>query len=327
MKYRKFSSCGWEVSEIGLGTWQLGADWGKVDDATAERILETAVDCGINFFDTADVYGLGLSETRIQKFLAKRSEQIIVATKLGRHPEPGWPDNFSLASFRKHTEDSLRRLGVEALDLTQVHCLPTETLQSGELFDWLRQLKQEGKIKQFGLSVESMEEALLCLKQTGLASLQIIFNVLRQKPIPALFEKAKEKGVAIIVRLPLASGLLSGKITADSSWPQEDHRNFNQNGDHFNVGETFSGLPLAQGIALMNEILPKVPEGMTCAQMALRWILDHDAVTTVIPGATRPEQVKANASASKLPLLSAELHEDLRNFYEEKVVQHIRGKY
>ncbi len=327
MNYRNFPISGWHTSEIGLGTWQLGADWGVVEESVAIKILEEALASGINFFDTADVYGLGLSEIRIRNFLKTRKESVFVATKLGRFPKPGGPDNFSLPVFREHTENSLKRLGVEAIDLTQVHCLPTELLQNGEIFDWLREIKREGKIKHFGFSVESMEEAELCLQQEGVASLQIIFNIFRQKPAKVLFDKALEKGVALIVRLPLASGLLSGKINSASTFPKDDHRNYNRDGQQFNVGETFAGLPFDKGVALTEDLKSFLPEGMTLSQMALRWVLDHPAVTVAIPGATNPKQVRSNAKASDLPPLDNALLEKLESFYQDKVHPHIRGKY
>lgn len=327
MKFRNFAGNGEPVSEIGLGTWQLGADWGDVDDATAERILAQAVDSGVTFFDTADVYGKGLSETRIGGFIKSHAKKLFIATKLGRFPEPGGDENFSLKQFRLHTENSLRRLGVDALDLTQAHCLPTEILKQGDLFEWLRTLKREGKIRRFGLSVESMEEAKICLEQDGVSSLQIIFNIFRQKPVAELFDQAKAKGVALIVRLPLASGLLSGKFKSVSTFPGNDHRNYNRNGDQFNVGETFAGIPFAHGVELSDALKPLVPEGITLAQMALRWILDFDAVTVVIPGATTPEQAILNCSASDLSPLSSELHQKLKAFYETRTAPLIRGKY
>lgn len=325
MKQRQFDAAT-AVSEIGLGTWQLGGDWGSVDDKTAGQIMETAVANNVNFFDTADVYGGGLSEQRIAKFL-KTHRDIFVATKLGRRDDPGWPGNFSYAVMRKHTEDSLRRLDVEALDLTQLHCIPTAELQRGEVFDHLRRLKQEGKIKRFGVSVESMAEALICLEQDGLASLQIIFNIFRQKPIHTLFEKAEEKGIAIIVRLPLASGLLAGKFSKDTTFAEDDHRHYNKDGASFNVGETFAGLPFTLGVELADEIKPLVPEGMTMAQFAQRWILDFPAVTTVITGATKVSQVAANTAVADLPPLSPELHQKLADFYQAKVHDNIRGPY
>ena len=327
MNERPFGNEKIKVSEIGLGTWQLGGDWGSVTDRAAEEILQTAVDHGVTFFDTADVYGGGVSEQRIARFLKQHEGNVFVATKLGRSGDPGWPENFTMATMRQHIEDSLRRLQVEALDLTQLHCIPTEELKRGDVFDSLRTLQQEGKIKRFGASVESMEEALICLEQDGLASLQIIFNIFRQKPIHTLFDKAQAKGVAIIVRLPLASGLLAGKFTANTTFPEDDHRNYNRDGNAFNVGETFAGLPFELGVSLADQLKPLVPDGMTMAQMAQRWVLDFPAVTTVITGATRPEQVVANTAVSQLPPLSPELHQTLATFYQTHVTDHIRGPY
>lgn len=315
------------VSEIGLGCWQLGGDWGTVDDSTAQKALETAIENGVTFFDTADVYGRGRSEELIYKYLKPRAPKAFVATKLGRFPEPGGLENFSLNSFRRFTENSLRRLKVDALDLTQLHCVPTELMERGEIFDWLRQLKREGKIQAFGASVESVKEAQICLAQEGLTSLQIIFNLFRQKPITELFERAKAKGVALIVRLPLASGLLGGKLHRGSSFPENDHRAFNSDGQCFNVGETFAGVPFQTGVALVDELKTLVPEGMSLSRMALRWILDFDAVTVVIPGSKTPAQIVENVASASLPRLTKELHEQLTHFYTEKVALHIRGKY
>lgn len=325
MHYRKFDHTDFSCSEIGLGCWQIGADWGEVSDQQAFDILDKAVACGVNFFDTADVYGDGRSETLIGKFRHSSAADLFVATKLGRRGI--YPDKYTEATIRAATEESLRRLQMDALDLTQLHCIPSEILRQGDVFDWLRTLKAEGKIKRFGASVESIEEAHLCLKQDGLSSLQIIFNIFRQKPIADLFEAAKAKSVALIVRLPLASGLLGGKLTKQSRFAEGDHRNYNRDGQFFNVGETFAGLPFELGVELADELRKFVPEGLTMAQMAMRWVLDHDAVTVVIPGATKVQQVNDNASASDLPPLSDELHRQLRLFYEQKVVQHIRGPY
>ncbi len=323
MNYRTF--CDTKVSEIGLGTWQIGADWGDVDDSTALKVLETAIDNGVNFFDTADCYGAGLSENRLGRFVKTLSTEVVIATKIGRFPQPGGSDNFSLKQFREHTENSLQRLGVDALDLTQVHCPPTELLQKGEVFDWLRTLKQEGKIKQFGFSVESMEEAQICLQEEGVASLQIIFNIFRQKPIESIFKEAQAKQVALIVRLPLASGLLSGKFNRETVFADNDHRKFNRDGQSFNVGETFSGLPFEKGLDLVEELKELVPENLP--QTALRWILDFDAVSVVIPGSKSSTQVMDNCAASSIPPLSQTAHDALRTFYQQKVAPHIRGKY
>ena len=328
MKYREFGRSGFKVSEVGLGTWQLGgADWGEMDEQTALNTLQAAARTGVNFLDTADVYGLGRSETLIGKFLKGCSDRIFVAPKLGRFPQPGWPGNFAFESLRTHTEASLRRLGLEALDLQQLHCVPPEVLRQGEVFDGLRTLQREGKIKNFGASVESMDEALVCLEQEGLCALQIIFNIFRQKPITELFEKAKSKRVALIVRLPLASGLLAGKFTRATTFAEQDHRHYNRDGQSFNVGETFAGLPFEKGVDLADALKPLVPQGMTMAEMALRWTLDFDAVSTIIPGARNASQAAANSTASALPALSQELHEKLRVFYEREVASHIRGPY
>lgn len=327
MKYRKFGGTDKQVSEIGLGTWQLGADWGDVNDATAEKVLATAIDSGVTFFDTADCYGEGLSEERLGKFFKTSSAEVFIATKLGRFPKPGGTENFSMEQFRLHTENSLKRLGLDCLDLTQVHCPPTELIKQGEMFDWLRTLKKEGKIKEFGLSVESMEEAEFCLQQEGLSSLQIIFNVLRQKPIDTIFDLALQKKVALIIRLPLASGLLSGKLNNNTSFPSNDHRNFNQNGEHFNVGETFSGLPFEKGIEIVDQLNKIIPNEIPLSLAALRWILDYDAVSVVIPGSKSAEQVQHNCRASELTPLTPSLHEKLKQFYQQDVAPFIRGKY
>lgn len=329
MHTRRFGKTDIEVSEIGLGTWQLGGtEWGAVSDHQALETLQAAADAGITFLDTADIYGMGRSESLIGQFLKGRSrDQFFIATKFGLNPEPGWPENFTRAAVFQHTEASLRRLGIEALDLTQAHSLPIDQLERYEVFEHLRELKQQGKIKAFGASVESMDEALWCLKQEGLAALQIIFNIFRQKPIDVLFEKARQQGVALIVRLPLASGLLGGKMTAATTFAANDHRNFNRDGQEFNVGETFAGLPFEKGVELADKLKPLVPPDCTMAQFALRWCLDFDAVTTVIPGGKRPEQARSNAAASDLPPLSEALHRQIRQFYEDEVAAHIRGKY
>jgi aryl-alcohol dehydrogenase-like predicted oxidoreductase len=328
MRKRLFDDTGVSVSEVGLGAWQLGgAEWGEISEEDSLLTLRAAVESGINFFDTADVYGLGRSEELIGKFLKDCPEKIFVATKLGRFPKPGWPQNFSLEAFRAHTEASLRRLGVDALDLIQLHCLPIEILKQGEVFEWLRQLRQEGKIRHFGVSVESMEEAQISIGQSDLTSLQIIFNIFRQKPIAALFDQAQAKKVALIIRLPLASGLLSGRYTIDTKFPESDHRTFNRNGESFNVGETFAGLPFETGVQLTETLKPLVPQGMTMAQMALRWILDFEPVSVVIAGARNAAQAVGNAKASDLPPLSRELHMKLKSLYEEEVAMNIRGPY
>lgn len=327
---RSFGSTGRTVSEVGLGTWQIGGNWGDVGETDATATLQAAYDGGVTFFDTADVYGDGRSEERIGRFLQHTSgarESVFVATKLGRGGDPGGSENFTRAAVRQHTEASLRRLQVDALDLTQLHCVPTDELRKGDLFGWLDELVAEGKLKAYGASVESMEEAHICIEDGRCAGLQIIFNVLRQKPIEVLFDRAKAANVALIVRLPLASGLLGGRMSAETTFTEDDHRNFNRDGAAFNVGETFSGLPFAKGIEVIESIRPHVPSGMTMAEMALRWCLDHDAVSVLIPGARNPSQVESNIAASARPALSPELHATLREIYRNDVAEHIRGPY
>jgi aryl-alcohol dehydrogenase-like predicted oxidoreductase len=329
MRSRIFGKTGRVVGEVGLGTWQLGGGWGDVTDEAALATLRAAYEAGTTFLDTADVYGDGRSETLIGKFLkeSKARDRIFVATKLGRFGDPGWPANFTRAAVRQHTEASLKRLGTEALDLTQFHCVPPEVLMRGELFGWLAELQREGKIRAYGASVEAMDEALWCCAQPGCAALQIIFNIFRQKPIHVLFDAARRHGVALIVRLPLASGLLGGKMTTATKFPANDHRNFNRDGQLFNVGETFAGLPFEKGVALVDSLKPLVPAGMTMAEMALRWCLDFEAVGTIIPGAKSAAQAQANARASVLAPLGVERHVKLAAFYEREVTAHIRGPY
>lgn len=330
MNTRIFGRTGRTVGEVGLGTWQLGAGWGNVTEETALATLRAAYEAGTTLFDTADVYGMGRAEKLIGKFLQDTPSargKIYIATKLGRFSPPGWPANFTRDGIRQHTEASLRRLGVEALDLTQLHCVPTEVLQEGEIFEHLRELKREGKIHDFGASVQTMEEAVHCVRQEGVAALQIIFNIFRQKPITTLFAEAKSRQVALLVRLPLASGLLGGKITKATTFPENDHRNFNRDGQQFNVGETFAGLPFDKGVDLADALKPLVPVGQSLGDLALRWCLDFDAVSAIIPGARNPEQALANVRASSLPPLGSKLHAQLAEFYARDVAAHIRGPY
>jgi aryl-alcohol dehydrogenase-like predicted oxidoreductase len=333
------------VSEIGLGCWQLGsADWGAVSDADAFLVLQNALDHGVTFIDTADVYGAGHSESLIGRFLKalppSKAHGLFIASKLGRLH--GFPDSYTETQFRDDTQASVDRLG-RPLDLHQLHCVPPAVLQRGRVFDWLRQLKAEGLIRHFGASVESMDEARTCLQHDDLTSLQIIFNIFRQKPIDELFDLAAQKGVALIVRLPLASGLLAGKYTQATTFPEKDHRHYNRDGKFFNVGETFAGIEFHKAVELtdqikpllgvasasppMNVASPSLPPAVTMADLATRWILDHPAVTTVIPGATKPAHAAANARASDLPPLPPATHQALREFYQRQVKQHIRGPY
>lgn len=327
MNYRSFKDA--QVSEIGLGTWQLGsADWGTVNEEEAFSILQQFVDAGGNFIDTADVYGMGISETIIGKYMKQVDHEIHVATKLGRRSDApnGWPQNFTLDVMRKQVEDSLQHMGFHKLFLEQLHCIPTDVMKEGKVFDNLRKLQDEGLIRYWGASVETSEEALLCLEQEGIASLQIIFNLFRQHVADEIFAKAKEKDVALIIRVPLASGLLSGKFKPDTQFNNSDHRNFNADGQAFNAGETFSGVAFQQGVQLAEKIKAMMPDN-NMPEWALRWILDFPEVTTVIPGATKTSQVASNVSASGLPLLPVETHIRLRHLYDEEIKPSIRGRY
>ncbi len=325
MNYRIFGKTGFKASEVGLGCWQIGSCWGKIPDDTAIKILNTAYERGVNFYDTADVYGNGRSEKFIGKFIKGKSD-IFVATKVGRS-DTTYPDKYTEKNITACIDSSLKRLGVDALDLVQLHCVPPALLQQGDIFELMRKLADKGKIKNWGASVESMDEASTCMQQADCVSLQIIFNIFRQKPIDAIFDTCKEKNIALIIRLPVASGLLTGKFTKQSTFAKNDHRNFNRDGQVFNVGETFAGLPFEKGVELADELKQYVPDEMTMAQFALRWILDYDAVSVIIPGASKPQQAIDNAAASDLPPLGKDLHKKLKDFYEQKVKSHIRGKY
>ncbi len=327
MQYRFFK--GIKISEVGLGTWQLGsADWGVVKDNEAFSILKAFTDAGGNFIDTSDVYGMGISERIIGNFLKTIDKEIFVATKLGRRQDgdSGWPQNFTYDMMNRHVEDSLQNLGLPQLFLEQLHCIPTEQLRSGKVFDNLRKLQDEKLIKYWGASVETSEEALICLQQEGLASLQIIFNLFRQHVAEEVFAKAKEKNVALIIRVPLASGLLTGKFNKQTKFSSADHRNFNANGEAFNAGETFSGIEFSKGLSLSKEIASLLPDERM-SQWAIRWISDHQEVTTVIPGATKVSQVESNVAASDLPPLDETIHHKLRSLYDEKIKPIIRGHY
>lgn len=327
MNYRSFDDE--KVAEVGLGTWQLGGtEWGKVPKEEAFEMLQAYVDSGGNFLDTADIYGGGRSERLIGQYLSETNAELKIATKLGRREDGdnGWPQNFTYDSIKKHVEDSLDRLGVSQLFLEQFHCIPKEELVKGDVFNHIREVQQQGLIRHWGTSVESIEEALICLEQDGIASLQVIFNIFRQHLADELFAKAREKDVAIIVRVPLASGLLTGKFDKSTEFPEKDHRNFNADGEAFNVGETFSGLPFEKGVELSEKVKEILPDDISMPQAALRWILDHPEVTTVIPGASKVEQVQSNVQASKIEPLSSSIHKKLRKLYDVQIRPAIRGK-
>ncbi len=317
----------YEIGEVGLGCWQLGADWGDSPEKDAAfAILNEAIENGVNFFDTADVYGNGRSERYIGEFIKTINKKVFIATKYGRSAEV-YPDNYTEKNLRSSVEGSLQRLGVNSLDLLQLHCIPFDVIKEGKIFTWLRKIKNEGLIKEFGASVETVEQGMTCLEQEDICSLQVIFNIFRQKPLEKLFPEAKRQGVGIIVRLPLASGLLTGKFSKATEFAENDHRNFNRDGESFNVGETFAGLSFERGLELVDQIEKKYkPEELSMVQLALRWILDQEAVTTIIPGASSPKQAKSNARVSNLEPLSTDIHKRLGEFYQKEVHHSIRAE-
>lgn len=323
MDRRILGRTGYEVSEIGLGCWQLGGDFGPLGDDTADQILRRARALEVNFWDTADVYGAGQSEQRIGAFRDRAG--VHVATKLGRGPQFEGMTRFTRARVKDSLAGSLQRLGVEVLDLAQLHCIPIDVLRDGEIFTFMDDMRDDGLVRHWGASVETVEQGLLALRAEGCASLQVIFNLFRQDPADTLLPAAQAAGVGVIVRLPLASGLLSGRMRRDTVFGAGDHRNYNRDGAAFFVGETFSGLPFEAGVGFAEEIAGWLPAGMSLADLALRWILDHPAVSTVIAGVTRPSQLEANVAASRIDPLEPALVDRLRDFYIEKVRPAVRG--
>lgn len=320
MQYRTLGKTGFSISEISLGTWQVGGKWGDdFSHENAQKILHSAVDSGINFIDTADVYGAGESEKAVGQFVKSRSERIYVATKCGRQLNPHTNQAYQPAVLRKFVEDSLSNMGLETLDLIQLHCPPTEVYYRPEIFELFDRLKEEGKILNLGISVEKIEEALKGIEFENVTTVQIIFNMFRQRPAELFFEQAKKKNIGIIVRVPLASGLLTGKFSQSSTFTKGDHRNFNRNGEHFDKGETFSGIDYETGLAAVNELKAVFPEYPNLAPVALRWILMFGAVSTIIPGASTSEQATANLEALQTPTLTPEQLEAVNAIYEKYI--------
>lgn len=327
MNFRRLGSSELEVSELSFGTWAIGGAWGNRDDRESLRALDEAIDAGVNFFDTADVYGDGHSERLLAKATKGKENKVHIATKFCRAGDIHDPATYGQRAVRTYCEASLARLERERIDLYQIHCPPLDAIKDGSVFEVLDKLKEEGKIKEYGVSVESVEEGLACLAYPGVRALQVIFNIFRQKPSDALLEKAKRNGVGILVRLPLASGLLTGKFTLNTTFPEDDHRRFNENGEQFNVGETFGGLGLSKGVELVEQLrwIEEGRDNMTRA--SLRWLLDHDAVSCVIPGFKTVEQVRDNLAALHVPSFTDQELDRLRSFYKEQVHPYIRGSY
>jgi aryl-alcohol dehydrogenase-like predicted oxidoreductase len=327
MEKRNARRLGREVGIVGLGCWQLGADWGRVDEVDALAVLHAAADTGVTFFDTADVYGDGRSETLVGRFLRERDDdRFVVATKMGRRVEQV-PENYTRENFRAWNDRSRADLGVDTLELVQLHCPPTPVYSRDEVYDALDELVADKRIAAYGVSVERVDEALTAIARPGVASVQIILNALRQKPLEQVLPAADEAGVAIIARVPLASGLLSGRYTAATMFGPDDHRTFNRRGEAFDVGETFAGVPYEVGLEAVERLRPLVPAGATMAQFALRWIADLPQVTVVIPGARNAEQARGNAAAADLAPLDEQVRAAIREVYDDLIRPHVHDRW
>jgi aryl-alcohol dehydrogenase-like predicted oxidoreductase len=316
-----------KVSEVSFGSWAIGAGWGPVDDRTSLAALHKAVDLGVNFFDTADVYGNGRSEKLIGQLLRERKETIYVATKAGRKLSPHVAEKYTPVVLRKFVEESLRNLRVEALDLLQLHCPPTPVFYMPEIFESLDLMVKAGKLKNYGVSVEKVEEALKAIEYPGVKTVQIIFNMFRQRPADLFFREAKSRWIGIIVRVPLASGMLSGRMSRATRFKSDDHRAYNRKGQAFDRGETFAGVDYAKGLEAVEQLRQVLPHGMTMPQFALRWILMHDAVSCTIPGAKTPEQVEENCSACAMPRLSRGVMRQVREVYDTLIKDAVHQRW
>ncbi len=327
MNYRELGRTGWMVSEISFGAWAIGSAWGEVDDRDSIAALHRAIDLGVNFIDTADVYGDGHSERLIAQVLKERPEAVRVATKAGRRLDPHVADGYTAENLTRFVERSLKNLDTEAIDLLQLHCPPTEVYYRPEVFGELDDLVQAGKILHYGVSVEKVEEALKAIEYPNVKTVQIIFNMFRHRPAELFFREAKARRVGVIVRVPLASGLLTGKMTRETAFSPDDHRQFNRQGESFDRGETFSGVDYETGLEAVEALRKLVPEGATMAQLALRWILMFDAVSCTIPGAKRPAQVEDNIAAADLPELSEKDMAYVRQVYDAYIRDQVHHRW
>ena len=326
MKYRKFSDLGWNVSEVGLGCWEIGGSWGDVSEHDAREILKKALDKGVNFFDTADVYGDGRSEKFLGEFIKSTSEKIFVATKSGRRLNPHTPEGYNLKNIEKFIDRSLINLGIDCIDLLQLHCPPTEICPKKETYEMMDEIVKKGKIAYYGVSVEKVSEAMDAIQFPNVKSIQIIFNIFRQKPAETFFKEAAKRNVSIIARVPLASGLLTGKMNQESTFPQNDHRNYNINGDAFDVGETFSGVNFEKGLRAVEKLKDLLPNNFSLTDLALKWILMHDEVSVVIPGAKNKSQVQMNTHATDLEDISSLLPK-INSIYNELIKPDVHHRW
>lgn len=327
MTYRNLGRTGWNISTISFGAWAIGGTWGSVQDDESMAALHRALDAGVNFFDTADVYGDGRSEKLLARLKRERSEPFYIATKAGRRLDPHIANGYTKQNLTAFVERSLKNLETEAIDLLQLHCPPTEVYYRPEVFGWLDDLVRAGKLRFYGVSVEKVEEGLKAIEYPGVQSVQIIFNIFRQRPAELFFAEAHRREVGILVRLPLSSGLLTGKFKSDTLFEPDDHRAFNRQGEAFDRGETFSGVPYALGLKAVDALCPLTPPGATMAQMALRWILMFPEVTCTIPGAKRPAQVEENVLAADLPPISDEAMKQIRTVYDTLVRDEVHHRW
>lgn len=327
MEYRQLGRTDMRVSTVSFGAWPIGSDWGNVNDHDSYAALNRAIDLGLNFIDTADVYGDGRSEKLIGRLLKERKEEVFVATKAGRRLSPHTASGYNLQNLEAFVDRSLSNLGINSIDLLQLHCPPTDVYYHPETFRALDNLRQKGKIRYYGVSVEKVSEALKATEYPDVQTVQIIFNMLRLKPATEFFPIAEKRKVGVLARVPLASGLLTGKITAQTQFPKDDHRNYNRNGEAFDKGETFSGVSLTQGLAAVSELKKLTPPGVSMAQFALRWILMFDAVTCAIPGAKTPEQVNDNLKAANIPALDAQTMNGVQSIYDRLIRPEVHGNW
>ena len=328
MQTRKLGRTGRQVGVVGLGCWQLGGDWGNVDEDDAMATLHAAVDAGVTFLDTADVYGDGRSERLVGRLLRERSgDDLFVATKMGRRADPHVPEAFTGEAMRAWNDRSRSNLGVDTIDLVQLHCQPTPVYSTDAVFDELDAMVAEGRMRAYGVSVETAAEALTAIARPNVATVQIILNVFRRKPLDEVLPAAREAGVGIIARVPLASGLLTGKYDEHTTFAENDHRNYNRSGQAFDVGETFSGVPFEVGVAAAREVAATATSGTSTAAFALRWVIDQPGVSVVIPGARTPEQAKGNAAAADVEELDEQTLSTLERVYDERIREHVHDRW
>jgi aryl-alcohol dehydrogenase-like predicted oxidoreductase len=327
MRFRKFSDLGWNVSEIGLGCWQIGWSWGEVSDQDARELLKKSLDMGVNFFDTSDMYGDGRSEKFLGELIKSTSEKIFVTTKLGRRIRgTNYPKGFKIKPMEEFVDRSLINLGIECIDLVQLHCPPSKILFDKEIYETMDKIVKKGKIAYYGVSVHKISDAMEAINNPNVKSIQIVFNIFRQKPIELFFQEAKKRNIGIIARGPLASGLLTGTIDKDTKFPDNDHRNYNFNGEAFDIGDTFSGVNFEKGLMAVKRLKNLLPKNFSLADLALKWILMHEEVSVIIPGAINKHQVEMNSKVSELEEIS-DLLPQINSIYDELIKPDVHNRW